>query len=326
MTKLFPFLQLVRFPNVFVLLADILTVAFLLTSLGLLPAQNLAPFIAAGLGSVCLYWAGMILNDVFDFQEDSVLRPERPLPSGRIALPTAIKTGWGLLAAGWVLCFLAGLGTRNLTPALSVIGIATVLCACIVMYDARLKNTPMGPFLMGLCRGLNVLLFLAFMNPEKLNAAVPLFLYPMAMAVFITGVTFYARNETQDAPEAGIRRPGVGMMIFSVLLLVGGVAILLPFPTQLNAAIPGVVQPLFTFQPWRWPTLLAVLALWLAFRAVTAYFEDVTAVRRVVKQALFLVFLLDAGLTLVVAGIPHAMAILVLFVLASLIGRWVYST
>ena len=324
MTKLFPFLQLVRFPNVFVLLADILTVAFLLTSLGLLPAQNLAPFIAAGLGSVCLYWAGMILNDVFDFQEDSVLRPERPLPSGRIALPTAIKTGWGLLAAGWVLCFLAGLGTRNLTPALSVIGIATVLCACIVMYDARLKNTPMGPFLMGLCRGLNVLLFLAFMNAETLVQ--PLFLYPMALTVFITGVTFYARNETQDAPEAGIRRPGVGMMIFSVLLLVGGVAILLPFPTQLNAAIPGVVQPLFTFQPWRWPTLLAVLALWLAFRAVTAYFEDVTAVRRVVKQALFLVFLLDAGLTLVVAGIPHAMAILVLFVLASLIGRWVYST
>ena len=216
MTKLFPFLQLVRFPNVFVLLADILTVAFLLTSLELLPAQNLAPFIAAGLGSVCLYWGGMVLNDVFDFLEDSVLRPERPLPSGRIALPTAIKTGWGLLAAGWVLCFLAGLGTRNLISTLSVIGIATVLSACIVMYDARLKNTPMGPFLMGLCRGLNVLLFLAFMNAETLIQ--PLFLYPMALTVFITGVTFYARNETQDAPEAGIRRPGVGMMVFSVLL------------------------------------------------------------------------------------------------------------
>ncbi|MBR0191443.1 MAG: UbiA family prenyltransferase [Thermoguttaceae bacterium] len=326
MTRLFPFLQLVRFPNVFVLLADILTVAFLLTSLELLPAQNLVPFIAAGVGAVCLYWAGMILNDAFDFLEDSVLRPERPLPSGRIALPTAIKTGWGLLAAGWVLCFLAGIGTRNLTSALSVIGIATVLRACIVMYDARLKNTPMGPFLMGLCRGLNVLLFLAFMDPEKLNAAVPLFLYPMALTVFITGVTFYARNETQDAPEAGIRRPGVGMMVFSVLLLVGGVAILLPFPTQLNAAIPGIVQPLFMFQPWRWPTLLGVLAIWLAFRAVTAYFQDETAVRRVVKQALFLVFLLDAGLTLVVAGIPHAMVILALFVLASLIGRWIYST
>ncbi|MCR5165305.1 MAG: UbiA family prenyltransferase [Thermoguttaceae bacterium] len=326
MTRLFPFLQLVRFPNVFVLLADILTVAFLLTSLELLPAQNLAPFIAAGFGSVCLYWGGMVLNDAFDFQEDSVLRPERPLPSGRIALPTAIKTGWGLLAAGWVLCFLAGLGTRNLTSVLSVIGIATVLRACIVMYDARLKNTPMGPFLMGLCRGLNVLLFLAFMNPEKLNAAAPLFLYPMALTVFITGVTFYARNETQEILEVGICRPGVKMLFFSVLLLVGGVAILLPFPKQLNTTLLGSVQPLFTLQPWRWPTLLAVLVIWLAFRAVTAYFQDVTAVRRVVKQSLFLVFLLDAGLTLVVAGIPHAMVILGLFILASLIGRWVYST
>lgn len=326
MTRLFPFLQLVRFPNVFVLLADILTVAFLLTSLELLPAQNLAPFIAAGVGAVCLYWGGMVLNDVFDFLEDSVLRPERPLPSGRIALPTAKKAGRIFLAAGWVLCVLAGIGTRNLTSALSVGGIATVLTVCIFMYDARLKNTPMGPFLMGLCRGLNVLLFLAFMPPETLNAAAPLFLYPLTLVVFITGVTFYARNETQDAPEAGIHRPGVGMMFFSVLLLVGGVAILLPFPKQLNAVIPGSVQPLFMFQPWRWPTLLGFLALWLAFRAVTAYFQDVTAVRRVVKQALFLVFLLDAGLTLVVAGIPYAMVILALFVLASLIGRWVYST
>ena len=326
MTRLFPFLQLVRFPNVFVLLADILTVAFLLTSLELLPAQNLVPFIAAGVGAVCLYWAGMILNDAFDFLEDSVLRPERPLPSGRIALPTAIKTGWGLLAAGWVLCFLAGIGTRNLTSALSVIGIATVLRACIVMYDARLKNTPMGPFLMGLCRGLNVLLFLAFMASETPNAAAPLFLYPMALSVFITGVTFYARNETIDAPEVGICRPGLGMLVFSVLLLVGGVAILLPFPTQLNATLLGSVQPLFAFQPWRWPTLLGILTLWLAFRAVMAYFQDVTAVRRVVKQALFLVFLLDAALTLVVAGLPCAMVILALFVLASLIGKWVYST
>jgi len=323
MRNIFPFLQLVRFPNVFTILADILTVGFLLTALDLLPARNFVPFIVAGVGAICIYWAGMILNDVFDAEEDAVLRPDRPIPSGRISLKSAKKAGKILLSAGWFLC-VAGIVGRPFVTALTVVGIVTVLVMSVFMYDARLKNTPLGPFLMGLCRGLNVLLFLSFMPTE--NVLLPLFLYPFALTVFITGVTFYARCETQDAPEVGIHRPGVGMMLFSILLLVGGVAILLPFPSQMNAALAGSVQPLFTFQPWRWPTLLGILALWLAFRAVTAYFQSPQAVQRVVKQALFMVFILDAALTLVIAGIPQALVILALFVIATLIGKWVYST
>ncbi len=36
--------------------------------------------------SVCIYWAGMALNDYADRHLDAIERPERPIPSGRISL------------------------------------------------------------------------------------------------------------------------------------------------------------------------------------------------------------------------------------------------
>ena len=39
--------------------------------------------------SGCLYTAGMVLNDVFDYEIDRHERPFRPLPSGRISLGAA---------------------------------------------------------------------------------------------------------------------------------------------------------------------------------------------------------------------------------------------
>ncbi|WP_199835099.1 UbiA family prenyltransferase, partial [Streptomyces scabiei] len=40
--------------------------------------------------SVCLYWAGMALNDYADATVDAVERPERPVPSGRVPRRTAL--------------------------------------------------------------------------------------------------------------------------------------------------------------------------------------------------------------------------------------------
>uniref|UniRef100_UPI00215636E7 UbiA family prenyltransferase n=1 Tax=Streptomyces sp. SM12 TaxID=1071602 RepID=UPI00215636E7 len=43
-------------------------------------------------GSVCLYWAGMALNDWADREEDARDRPGRPIPSGRVS-PSACASG-----------------------------------------------------------------------------------------------------------------------------------------------------------------------------------------------------------------------------------------
>ena len=45
------------------------------------------------LASVCLYWAGMALNDWADRDLDAVERPERPIPSGRVAPRAGARAG-----------------------------------------------------------------------------------------------------------------------------------------------------------------------------------------------------------------------------------------
>ncbi len=323
MKTLFAWLQLVRFPNVFTITADFLTVSFFTYFL----LKETSPsfwtaFGLAGAGSALLYWSGMILNDAFDAKEDSILRPERPIPSGKISEKTARKTGRLFLVIGFLLTALPAVFT---SAGFRPCAVAALLVLAIWLYDAKLKNTPVGPYLMGLCRGLNLLIFFAFWPLNALLSS-PLLLYPMALTVFITGVTFYARCETEDAPEAGIRRPTPGMMFFSVLFLVGGLIMLIRFPAQMQAWDPNGVLPLFQTQAWRWLILFSFLAVFLTFRAIAAYFSGPRRTRQVVKQALFTVFLIDAALASLVGGPFCALLILCLFIPAIISGKWIYST
>ncbi|MEU3220995.1 UbiA family prenyltransferase [Streptomyces sp. NPDC006971] len=99
--------------------------------------------------SLCLYEAGMALNDWADREEDAVDRPHRPLPSGRVAPGAALAAAGALTAAG------LGLAARAGRPALVV---ATGLAATVWAYDLRLKHTPAGPAAMAAARALDLLL------------------------------------------------------------------------------------------------------------------------------------------------------------------------
>ncbi|MER5359121.1 SCO3242 family prenyltransferase [Streptomyces sp. NPDC002785] len=99
--------------------------------------------------SLCLYEAGMALNDWADRDEDAIDRPHRPIPSGRIAPGAALAAAGALTAAG------LGLAARAGRPALAV---ATGLAATVWAYDLRLKHTPAGPAAMAAARGLDLLL------------------------------------------------------------------------------------------------------------------------------------------------------------------------
>ncbi|MFE7357107.1 UbiA family prenyltransferase, partial [Streptomyces sp. NPDC057543] len=48
--------------------------------------------------SLCLYEAGMALNDWADRDEDAIDRPHRPIPSGRIAPGAALAAAGALTA------------------------------------------------------------------------------------------------------------------------------------------------------------------------------------------------------------------------------------
>ena len=103
-------------------------------------------WLAAG-ASLCLYEAGMALNDWADRDVDAVERPDRPLPSGRIAPSAALGAAGVLTGAGLALAARAG------RPAFAT---ATALAATVWAYDLRLKNTPWGAATMGAARALNV--------------------------------------------------------------------------------------------------------------------------------------------------------------------------
>ncbi|MFF9144869.1 SCO3242 family prenyltransferase [Streptomyces sp. NPDC014861] len=113
---------------------------------GLRPGRGTAWAVGA---SVCLYEAGMALNDWADRHVDAVERPRRPLPSGRVAPAAALGAAGALTATGLALASRAG------RPALAV---ASALAATVWAYDLRLKHTAAGPAAMAAARGLDVLL------------------------------------------------------------------------------------------------------------------------------------------------------------------------
>ncbi|MFF6779685.1 SCO3242 family prenyltransferase [Streptomyces sp. NPDC012510] len=99
--------------------------------------------------SVCLYWAGMALNDYADATIDAVERPERPVPSGRVPRRTALAVAGALTAGGLALAAASG-GRRSLAGALPLAG-------AVWAYDLKLKSTPAGPAAMAAARSLDVL-------------------------------------------------------------------------------------------------------------------------------------------------------------------------
>ncbi|MFL6000657.1 MAG: SCO3242 family prenyltransferase [Streptomyces sp.] len=112
-------------------------------------ARPTARTLLAIASSLCLYEAGMALNDWADRDVDAVERPHRPLPSGRVRPAAALGAACALTGAGLSLAACAG------RPALTV---AVPLAATVWAYDLALKNTPAGPFAMATARGLDLLL------------------------------------------------------------------------------------------------------------------------------------------------------------------------
>ncbi|MFD0421236.1 SCO3242 family prenyltransferase [Streptomyces parvus] len=115
-------------------------------AVGRRPGRGTALAIGA---SLCLYEAGMALNDWADRDEDAVDRPHRPIPSGRISPAAALGAAGVLTAAGLALAARAG------RPALTV---ATGLAATVWAYDVHLKHTKAGPAAMAAARSLDLML------------------------------------------------------------------------------------------------------------------------------------------------------------------------
>ena len=94
-----PLLRLVRLPGIFTAFADILAGYLIVRFAGSGAGEIRSLGFLLG-ASACIYMAGMVWNDVFDYEEDRVSRPERPLPSGLVSLTGAFMIGVILSVAG----------------------------------------------------------------------------------------------------------------------------------------------------------------------------------------------------------------------------------
>jgi 4-hydroxybenzoate polyprenyltransferase len=143
---------------------------------------------ALAVSSCCLYWAGMALNDYADRELDRTERPERPIPSGRVAPGLALAVATGLTAAGLGLAGLAG-GRRALA-------VAVPLAGMVWAYDLTLKSTLAGPPAMAACRSLDVLLGA---GAGRLRQAAPA---ALAVGTHALAVTAVSRGEVTGGSPA----------------------------------------------------------------------------------------------------------------------------
>jgi len=301
------YLQLLRAPNLFTAMADVV-MGFLFThaAIGGGDASVFALLVAA---STLVYAAGVVLNDVFDFAVDARERPERPLPSGQISLAAARRLGWALLLVGVAMAWLAALLAAHLRPGL----VGTGLAACVVLYDAVLKRTPLGPVTMGACRLLNVLLGMsAAAGPWRDEH----WLVAAAIGTYIAGVTWFARTEAGQSRRRHL--------VPATAVILGGISLLWVVPGRCDQT---QLVSLLQDEPGRWTLLMAVLAAMIGFRCLRAVIEPVPyRVQMTVKQCILSLVILDAAACFVVRGIPGAVMVLVLLIPTVILGWWIEST
>lgn len=144
--------------------------------------------------SMCLYAAGMALNDYADRDVDAHERPHRPIPSGRIGPGFALGLASVLTAAGLTLAAAAG-GRRSLT-------VAVPLAAAVWGYDLAAKHTRWGPVVMSICRSLDVMMGAGGLGDRRA--------WPAAGVVggHIAMITTVSRRET----EGGTRTLALGAL------------------------------------------------------------------------------------------------------------------
>lgn len=297
-------LQLLRLPNHATVVADVLA-GFLIAAgvRGVLSWPPAACWWAIG-SALALYAAGMVLNDAYDLELDRAERPERPLPRGVIAPATAFGVGSLLLAVGIAAAIGAAVAAASPWPA--VVGGALMLA--VWGYDARLKSTALGPFVMGACRSLAWLLGMtAAGGPHGVQ-----WLLPVGMGTYVAGITLFARDEAAPAARAATLRFGAAIMVVGLALAAG------PVWQRAGAGLrlPGGPLPAST-----WLLLWSIISASVLVRAVPALVSpDPSRIQAAVGNAILSIVTLDAILVLADCGERWAIVVLALLAVV-LFGR-----
>ena len=190
MTRFWAWLRLTRGANLPTVVSNLLIGWLAAISLGAnLDATSLPSLLAAALGVVLLYAAGMLLNDAADSAWDRVHRPERPIPLGVLTVREVRWVGIGMLVLG--------LGLLSLgKPRLFITG--SVLVGFILAYTHWHKTHRFAaPWLMGACRACLPILGWMLAAPASFNPII--FVHSLALFFATAGISLLAQHESLDS-------------------------------------------------------------------------------------------------------------------------------
>lgn len=143
-----------------------------------------------------LYAGGVVFNDVFDAELDAVERPERPIPSGVVTKTEATLWGLLLLAIGIGASIIVHRSLFSISVALAI-----AIAVCALVYDKWCKHHFIaGPLMMGLCRGLNLLLGISIIP----GAVETHWLFGFIPIIYIAAITVVSRGEVHGGGKPAL--------------------------------------------------------------------------------------------------------------------------
>ncbi|TDE16902.1 polyprenyltransferase [Dyadobacter psychrotolerans] len=244
------------------------------------------PLIISTLG---LYGGGVVMNDVFDAKLDSIERPERPIPSGKVPLRSAAMMGISLLFFGILAAasysFISGL-------------IAITVALLTVIYNRFAKHhTILGPVTMGMCRGGNLILGMSVF-PESIEKWGFIALLPIA---YIGAITLIS----QDEVHGGKRRT---LYIAAILYLIVLIAQLIVSQKQGNLLL---TVPFVLLHAW-----LIGRPLWNAIQNPVG-----PMIGKAVKAGVISLIVMNASWCMAFGLWPLALAVLILLPVSMLLAK-----
>ncbi|MCC9167443.1 UbiA-like protein EboC [Pontibacter harenae] len=242
------------------------------------------------LSTIGLYGGGVVFNDVFDAELDSVERPERPIPSGLATMQGAITLGAILLIGGIIAAWqVSGLSAL----------IATAVAGLALLYDWKGKHQHiLGPVNMGACRGGNLLLGVSAV-PAAVSELWYLALIPV---VYISAITMISRGEVHGGNPKALKG---AVLLYAIVI--GGIVALASLP---DFTIWYSLPFLLLFCYLIFPPL---------FKAIPA--QEPRLIMKAVKAGVVALIAMDASIAAGFAGWPYGLAVLFLLPISILVAK-----
>ncbi len=124
------YLQLIRFHNC------IITGLGVMISALLVDLQNLLIIPILAIPAMLVTGAGNALNDYYDYELDKIIKPKKPIVSGKITLNCAKNIAYGMFFIGLVFVVALAIYVQNFSPVI-IVGFAVFL---LCIYEWKLKN------------------------------------------------------------------------------------------------------------------------------------------------------------------------------------------